>query len=53
VCVMAVREFNLSPWLLTATSVITFVAAAVIATRERSTVISRPMREPLAASPGV
>jgi len=53
VCVMVVREFNLSPWFLTATGVITFVAAAVIATRERSTVISRPMREPLAASPGV
>jgi NADH-quinone oxidoreductase subunit H len=52
-CVMVVREFDLSPWLLTVTSVITFVAAAVIATRERSTVISRPMREPLAASPGV
>jgi NADH-quinone oxidoreductase subunit H len=51
--VMVVREFDLSPWLLTVTSVITFVAAAVIATRERSTVISRPMREPLAASPGV
>jgi NADH-quinone oxidoreductase subunit H len=52
VCVMVVREFDLSPWLLTATSVVTFIAAAVIATRERSTVISRPMHEPLAASPG-
>ena len=34
VCVMAVLEFKLSPWLLTATSVITFFAAAVIATKE-------------------
>ena len=53
VCVMVVLEFGLSPWVLTVTSVVTFVAAAVIATRERSTVISRPMHEPLAASPGV
>jgi NADH-quinone oxidoreductase subunit H len=51
-CVMVVREFDLTPWLLTVTSVVTFIAAAVIATRERSTVISRPMCEPLAASPG-
>jgi NADH-quinone oxidoreductase subunit H len=43
VCVMVVKELGLSPWLLTATSVITFVAAAVIATRERSTVIQRPV----------
>jgi NADH-quinone oxidoreductase subunit H len=50
--VMVVKEFGLSPWLLTVMSAITFVAAAVIATRERSTVISRPMHEPLAASPG-
>jgi NADH-quinone oxidoreductase subunit H len=48
VCVMVVREFDLSPWVLTVTSVVTFVAAAVIATRERSTVISR-LREPFAA----
>jgi len=48
-CVMAVKEFGLSPWMLTATSVITFVAAAVIATRERSTVVSRPVREPVEA----
>lgn len=48
-CVMVVKEFGLSPWMLTATSVITFVAAAVIATREKSTVVSRPVREPLAA----
>ena len=48
--VMIVREFGLSPWLLTATSGITFVAAAVIATREKSTVISRPVREPAAVS---
>jgi NADH-quinone oxidoreductase subunit H len=47
-CVMVVKEFKLSPWLLTALSVITFVAAAVIATREKSTIIQRPM-EPLAA----
>jgi NADH-quinone oxidoreductase subunit H len=52
VCVTVVREFNISPWFLTATSVLTFVTAAVIATRERSTVISRP-REPVAASEGV
>jgi NADH-quinone oxidoreductase subunit H len=49
VCVMVVREFDLSPWVLTVTSVVTFVAAAVIATRERSTVISRPAREPVSA----
>jgi NADH-quinone oxidoreductase subunit H len=49
VCVIVVREYELSPWILTATSVVTFVAAAVIATRERSTVISRPVREPVAA----
>jgi NADH-quinone oxidoreductase subunit H len=53
VCVMVVREYDLSPWILTATSVITFAAAVVISTRERSTVVSRPMREPLAASQGV
>jgi NADH-quinone oxidoreductase subunit H len=35
VCVMAVLEFHLSPWILTATSVITFFAAAVIATRDK------------------
>jgi NADH-quinone oxidoreductase subunit H len=53
VCVMVVREFDLSPWILTLTSVVTFLAAAVISTREKSTVISRPVREPLAASQGV
>jgi len=42
-CVMLAKELGLSPWLLTATSVVTFVAAAVIATRERSTVIQRPV----------
>ncbi|HVK10454.1 MAG TPA: NADH-quinone oxidoreductase subunit NuoH [Gemmataceae bacterium] len=36
VCVMAVLEFKLSPWILTATSVITFFAAAVIATRDKA-----------------
>jgi NADH-quinone oxidoreductase subunit H len=36
VCVMAVLEFRLTPWFLTATSVITFFAAAVIATREKT-----------------
>ena len=35
VCVMAVLEFKMSPWILTATSVITFFAAAVIATRDK------------------
>src|SRR5262249_58791441 len=49
ICVMAVKEFVLSPWILTATSVITFVTVAVIATRERSTVVSRPLHEPNAA----
>jgi NADH-quinone oxidoreductase subunit H len=52
VCVTVVLEFGLSPWFLTVTSVVTFVAAAVIATRERSTVISRP-RESVAVSQGV
>jgi NADH-quinone oxidoreductase subunit H len=44
-CVMVVKEFGISPWLLTATSLITFFAAAVISTREKSTVVSRPMHE--------
>lgn len=35
-CVMVVKEFHLSPWLLTATSVITFVGAAAISTRDRT-----------------
>jgi NADH-quinone oxidoreductase subunit H len=48
-CVMAAREFGWSPWLLTATSVLTFFVAAIIATRERATIIQRPAREPLAA----
>ena len=52
-CVMVVREFNLSPWILTVTSVVTFLAAAVVSTWEKSTVVSRPAREPLAASQGV
>jgi NADH-quinone oxidoreductase subunit H len=52
VCVMVVREYDLSPWILTVTSVVTFLGAVLIATRERSTVISRPMHEPLAASQG-
>lgn len=47
-CVMFVKEFRMSPWVMTATSVITFVVAVVIATREKSTVVSRPA-EPLAA----
>lgn len=47
-CVMLTKEFNLSPWWLTAASVVTFVAAAVIATRERTTIIQRPAREPVA-----
>ncbi len=45
--VMVVMEFHLSHWLLTIASVATFMIAAVIATREKSTVVSRP-REPLA-----
>ena len=49
VCVMVVKEFGLSPWVLPVASVVTFFAAALIATRERSTVIQRPVREPLAA----
>jgi NADH-quinone oxidoreductase subunit H len=53
VCVMVVREFDWSPWMLTATSVITFVAAAIIATRERSTVVSRPRDVLNAVSQGV
>jgi NADH-quinone oxidoreductase subunit H len=48
-CVMAVKEFGLSPWLLTVTSVLTFLAAATIATREKVTIIQRPAREPVAA----
>jgi NADH-quinone oxidoreductase subunit H len=44
-CVMVVKEFNITPWLLTATSLITFVAAAVIATREQSTIVQRPIHE--------
>jgi NADH-quinone oxidoreductase subunit H len=51
-CVMVVREFDWSPWVLTVTSVVTFIAAAIIATRERSTVISRPAHEPVTASQG-
>jgi NADH-quinone oxidoreductase subunit H len=48
--VMVVLEFKLSPWLLTATSVVTFFAAALIATRERSTIVSRPrLPQPVAA----
>ena len=49
VCVMVVKEFGLSPWVLPVASVVTFFAAALIATRERSTVIQRPAHEPLAA----
>jgi NADH-quinone oxidoreductase subunit H len=47
-CVMFVKEFRLSPLIMTAMSVITFMVAVVIATREKSTVVSRPT-EPLAA----
>jgi NADH-quinone oxidoreductase subunit H len=47
--VMVVREYGLSPWVLTVTSVVTFLAAALIATRERATIIQRPAREPVAA----
>lgn len=35
VCVMAVLEFKLSPWVLTATSVATFFAAALLTTRDQ------------------
>jgi NADH-quinone oxidoreductase subunit H len=48
-CVMAAKEYGLSPWVLTVASVVTFVVAAIIATRERATIIQRPAREPLAA----
>ena len=48
-CVMVVKEFGLSPWVLTGTSIVTFLAAAVISTRERSTIIQRPIREPVVA----
>src|SRR5262245_14768729 len=48
-CVMAAKEFGWSPWLLTATSVLTFFVAAIIATREHATIIQRPVREPVAA----
>jgi NADH-quinone oxidoreductase subunit H len=48
-CVMVVKEFGLSPWTLTVTSVVTFLAAALIATREKATIIQRPMHEPLTA----
>ena len=41
--VMVVKEFKLSHWLLTIASIATFVVAALIATREKSTVISRPV----------
>jgi NADH-quinone oxidoreductase subunit H len=47
-CVMVVKEFALTPWLLTLTSIVTFLAAAIIATREKSTIVQRPL-EPLAA----
>src|SRR5262245_14666447 len=48
--VMVILEFKLSPWVLTVTSVVTFFAAALIATRERSTIVSRPRwLEPVAA----
>ncbi|HEX3151755.1 MAG TPA: complex I subunit 1 family protein, partial [Gemmataceae bacterium] len=43
VCVMIVREFNLPAWLLTVSSVVTFIAAALISTWEKSTVVSRPV----------
>ena len=33
--VMTVRQFNLSPWVLTATSLVTFFAAAAISTRDK------------------
>ena len=48
-CVMVVKEFDESPWMLTATSIVTFIAAAVIATREPSTVIQRPVATPQGA----
>jgi NADH-quinone oxidoreductase subunit H len=48
-CVMVVKEFDESPWMLTATSILTFIAAAVIATRERSTIVQRPIATPQAA----
>lgn len=35
-CVMVVREYQLSPWLLTATSIVTFIGAALLSTRERT-----------------
>jgi NADH-quinone oxidoreductase subunit H len=48
-CVMVVKEFRLTPWLLTITSVATFFIVAWIATREKSTVIQRPIVTPQAA----
>jgi NADH-quinone oxidoreductase subunit H len=41
VCVMIVREYQLSPWLLTATSLVTFVGAAFISTRDRKPLVKR------------
>jgi len=42
-CVMIVKEYQLTPWILTVTSVVIFLAAAVISTREKLTVIQRPV----------
>jgi NADH-quinone oxidoreductase subunit H len=44
-CVMVAKEINLDPIFLTMASVVIFLAAAVIATREKSTVVQRPVRE--------
>ena len=38
VCVMVVREFSISPWLLTGTSAVLFFGAALISTRPSSPV---------------
>ncbi|MSR54354.1 MAG: NADH-quinone oxidoreductase subunit NuoH [Gemmataceae bacterium] len=43
VSVMIVKEYQLTPWILTVTSIVTFLAAAVISTREKLTVIQRPV----------
>jgi NADH-quinone oxidoreductase subunit H len=47
-CVMVVREYKITPWLLTVTSLVTFVGAAMISTRDKPKVV----RSPSAAATG-
>ena len=49
VCVMVVREFKITPWVLTVTSLATFFAAAAISTREAPAALPKrplPKRKP-------